>query len=181
MPMAAQELHPGAIYLHGGKNYMSVDFKYTPGLGRATVVPYKDRSMHTKPLYSTMPKIIDILERSTILGLNAVYCTLEMTQTVFGYVKKDTRSGHIIGRADLTTPLIYTYQTRGFAFTAPEPVKESNLGRGEARASARGSRCWHIRNRSTVDSALAAGLAACMLIAVYVLFETSLRIYSRAF
>ncbi len=126
MPMAAQALHPGAIYLHGGKNYMSVDFKYTPGLGRATVVPYKDRSMHTKPLYSTMPKIIDIVERSKILGLNAVYCTLEMTQTVFGYVKKDTRSGKVIGRSDLTTPLIYTYKTRGFAFTAPEPVKSVN-------------------------------------------------------
>ena len=126
MPMAAQELHPGAIYLHGGKNYMSVDFKLTPGLGRATVVPYKDRSIYTKPLYSTMPKIIEILERSKILGLNAVYCTLEMTQTVDGYVKKETRSGNIVGRADLSTPLIYTYQTRGFAITAPEPVKSIN-------------------------------------------------------
>lgn len=126
MPMAAQELHPGAIYLHGGKNYMSVDFKYTPGLGRAMVVPYKDRSIHTKPLYSTMPKIIDILERSKILGLNAVYCTLEMTQTVDGYIKKETRTGNIVGRLDLTTPLIYTYQTRGFAITAPEPVKSIN-------------------------------------------------------
>jgi len=126
MPMAAQELHPGAIYLHGGKNYMSVDFKHTPGLGRATVVPYKDRSVYTKPLYSTMPKIIEIIDRSKILGLNAVYCTLEMTQTVDGYVKKETRTGNIVGRADLSTPLIYTYQTRGFAITAPEPVNAVN-------------------------------------------------------
>ncbi len=126
MPMAAQELHPGAIYLHGGKNYMSVDFKHTPGLGRATVVPYKNRSIYTKPLYYTMPKIIEILEKSKILGLNAVYCTLEMTQTVEGYVKKETRSGDIVGRADLSTPLVYTYQTRGFAITAPEPVKSVN-------------------------------------------------------
>jgi len=126
MPMAAQELHPGAIYLHGGKNYMSVDFKHIPGMGRATVVPFKDRSFYTKPLYYTMPKIIEIIERSKILGLNAVYCTLEMTQTVEGYVKKETRSGDIVGRADLPTPLIYTYQTRGFAITAPEPVKSVN-------------------------------------------------------
>lgn len=126
MPMAAQELHPGAIYLHGGKNYMSVDFKYMPGLGKSTVVPYKDRSFHTKPLYATMPKIIEIVERSKILGLNAVYCTLEMTQTVFGYVKKETKSGNVIGRVDLDIPLIYTYQTRGFAITAPEPVKSIN-------------------------------------------------------
>ncbi|MHA2023761.1 MAG: DEAD/DEAH box helicase, partial [Candidatus Thorarchaeota archaeon] len=126
MPMAAQELHPGAIYLHGGKNYKSVEFKYTPGLGKAMVVPYKDRSKHTKPLYATMPKIIDIIERSKILGLNAVYCTLEMTQTVDGYVTRETRTGTIVGRNDLTTPLVYKYQTRGFAFTAPEPVKSIN-------------------------------------------------------
>jgi DEAD/DEAH box helicase domain-containing protein len=122
MPMAAQELHPGAVYLHGGKNYMSVDFKYLPGFGRATVVPSADRSYHTKPLYYTMPKILDIVERTTILGLNAVYCDLEMTQTVYGYVRKETRSGKVMSRHDLTTPLVYTYQTRGFAFTAPEPT-----------------------------------------------------------
>jgi DEAD/DEAH box helicase domain-containing protein len=126
MPMAAQELHPGAIYLHGGKNFLSVDFKYAPGLGRATVVPHTDRSAHTKPLYSTMPKIIDIIERSKILGLNAVYCTLEMTQTVDGYVKKETRTGRVLNRSSLSTPLVYKYRTRGFAFTAPEPVKAVN-------------------------------------------------------
>ncbi|MFX1578102.1 MAG: DEAD/DEAH box helicase [Promethearchaeota archaeon] len=126
MPMAAQELHPGAIYLHGGKNYLSVDFKYTPGLGRASVVPHSDRSTHTKPLYSTMPRIIDIIERSKILGLNAVYCTLEMTQTVEGYVKKETRTGRVLSKSSLSSPLVYNYQTRGFAFTAPEPVKAVN-------------------------------------------------------
>ncbi|MFW9975320.1 MAG: DEAD/DEAH box helicase [Candidatus Thorarchaeota archaeon] len=126
MPMAAQELHPGAIYLHGGKNYLSVDFKYTPGLGRASVVPHVNRSEHTKPLYSTMPRIIDIIERSKILGLNAVYCTLEMTQTVDGYVKKETRSGRVISKSSLATPLIYKYRTRGFAFAAPEPVQAVN-------------------------------------------------------
>ena len=126
MPMAAQELHPGAIYLHGGKNFMSVDFKYTPGLGKASVVPHTDRSAHTKPLYSTMPRIIDIVERSKILGLNAVYCTLEMTQTVDGYVKKETRSGRTLSRHGLATPLVYKYKTRGFAFTAPEPVQAVN-------------------------------------------------------
>lgn len=126
MPMAAQELHPGAVYLHGGKNFLSVDFKYIPGLGRATVVPYEDRSYHTKPLYYTMPKIIDVVEQTKILGLNAVYCNLEMTQTVFGYVRRETKSGHVVSKHDLPTPLLYTYPTRGFAFTAPEPNKSVN-------------------------------------------------------
>jgi len=126
MPMAAQELHPGAIYLHGGRNYMSVDFRYTPGFGRATVVPFNDRSVHTKPLYSTMPKIIEILDRTQALGLNVIYCSLEMTQTVYGYVKRQTRTGKIVGKNDLATPLEYRYLTRGFAFTAPRPVDVVN-------------------------------------------------------
>ena len=126
MPMAAQELHPGAIYLHGGRNYMSVDFKHTPGFGRATVVPFADRSVHTKPLYSTMPKILEIVEAKKILGMSIIYCKLEMTQTVYGYVRKETRSGKVVGRSDLAAPLIYNYTTRGFAFGAPEPVKMVN-------------------------------------------------------
>ena len=124
--MAAQELHPGAIYLHGGRNLMSIDFKYTSGLGRATVVPFQDRSMHTRPLYSTMPRIIDIHDRGKILGLNVVYCTLEMTQTVYGFLKRETRTGRVLERSNLQTPLTYTYRTRGFAFTAPGPTKTVN-------------------------------------------------------
>jgi DEAD/DEAH box helicase domain-containing protein len=126
MPMAAQELHPGAVYLHGGKNYLSIDFKYTPGLGRATVAPFADRSIHTKPLYYTMPKILDEIERRKVLGLDVLYCNLEMTQTVYGFVKKETRSGRVVAKADLDTPLTYTYNTRGFVFTAPEPVSSIN-------------------------------------------------------
>ncbi|TFF93330.1 DEAD/DEAH box helicase, partial [Candidatus Thorarchaeota archaeon] len=126
MPMAAQELHPGAIYLHGGKNYKSIEFKYTKGLGRATVVPYRDRSVHTRPLYSTMPRIIEVHEEQDLLGLGVIYCTLEMTQTVDGYVIKETRSGRILSRNMLDSPLEYSYLTRGFAFQSPEPVKSVN-------------------------------------------------------
>jgi len=126
MPMAAQELHPGAIYLHGGRNYLSVDYRYRPGFGRATVVPFQDRSVHTRPLYSTMPHIVEVTDTRKILGLNAVYCKLEMTQTVHGFVKRETRSGRVVARSTLSTPLDYTYVTRGFAFTAPEPTKIVN-------------------------------------------------------
>ncbi|TFF91243.1 DEAD/DEAH box helicase [Candidatus Thorarchaeota archaeon] len=126
MPMAAQELHPGAVYLHGGKNYLSLDFKHTSGLGKATVAPYGDRSIHTKPLYYIMPKILDVLQRRKILGLDVIYCNLEMTQTVYGFVKKETRSGRVVSSENLDNPLTYTYKTRGFAFTAPEPVSAVN-------------------------------------------------------
>ncbi|MHA1652409.1 MAG: DEAD/DEAH box helicase [Candidatus Thorarchaeota archaeon] len=126
MPMAAQELHPGAIYLHGGKSYKSVDFKYRPSLGRAMVEPFEDKRMYTRPLYSTMPRIVEVHETKRILGLNVSYCTLEMTQTVTGYVMKETGSGKFLGREDLDTPLVYKYLTRGFAFRAPSPKSSVN-------------------------------------------------------
>jgi DEAD/DEAH box helicase domain-containing protein len=140
MPMAAQELHPGAMYLHGGKNYMSVDFRYRPGFGRAMVVPVNDRSSHTRPLYSTMPKITEIHEKRTVFGMNLVYCTLEMTQTVYGYVKKDTRTGRVIQKRDLDKPLTYQYLTRGFVFKAPPPTKSINEYLGGRLKNAGGPR-----------------------------------------
>lgn len=138
MPMAAQELHPGAIYLHGGKNYMSVDFRYHPGLGKASVVPVNDRSAHTKPLYDTMPRIVEVHARRQAFGMNMIYCTLEMTQTVWGYIKKDTRSGRVIQRSELPSPLKYQYLTRGFAFKAPEPTVAVNEYLGGRLENARG-------------------------------------------
>jgi DEAD/DEAH box helicase domain-containing protein len=138
MPMAAQELHPGAIYLHGGNNYMSVDFRYRPGLGRATVVPMNDRSAHTKPLYDTMPRILEIRQERNAFGLKMIYCTLEMTQTVYGYIKKDTRSGKVIQRSELPSPLVYKYMTRGFAFRAPEPTNSLNDYMGGRLRNAQG-------------------------------------------
>jgi len=121
MPMAAQELHPGAIYLHGGKNYQCVDFKYIPPIGRATVAPMQDRSYYTRPLYMTMPRIVESHEERQVLGLKVLYCSLEMTQTVTGFVKKETLSGRNVSKAELPQPLEYKYPTRGFVFSMPEP------------------------------------------------------------
>jgi DEAD/DEAH box helicase domain-containing protein len=126
MPMAAQELHPGAIYLHGGKNYLSIDFRCTKGLGKAVVAPLQDRSIYTRPLYSTMPRIIEQHETRRILGLNVIYCTLEMTQTVYGYLKKEARTGRVVSKSELDKPIEYSYITRGFALKAPEPTQTVN-------------------------------------------------------
>jgi DEAD/DEAH box helicase domain-containing protein len=119
--MAAQELHPGSIYLHGGDNYKSVEFRYTSGLGRARVVQIDEKNVYTKPLYVTMPRIVEINEHQDLLGMDVVYCDLKMKQTVHGYVKKETGSGDIIDVTQLQDSLVYTYKTKGFAFTAPEP------------------------------------------------------------
>ncbi len=124
MPMAAQELHPGAIYLHGGESYVSKVFKYVPGLGRAMVKKVPNLNEHTRPLYFTMPRIIDVHERSSVLGLELLYCTLELEQTVNGYVKVQTYPRKVLGKYSITPELVYKFRTRGFVFTAPPPDPE---------------------------------------------------------
>ncbi len=123
MPMAAQELHPGAIYLHGGNAYRSVEFKYRPGLGRARVVPYQGPRVYTRPLYSIMPAIVQVHEAKQVLGMRVIYCTLRMTQEVTGYLTLETRTGKVIGKEWLAEPLVYSYLTRGIAFKAPPPKR----------------------------------------------------------
>ncbi|MEM4735109.1 MAG: DEAD/DEAH box helicase [Candidatus Thorarchaeota archaeon] len=123
MPMAAQELHPGAIYLHGGQNYRSVEFQYSDGQGKAVVVPHPDRSVYTRPLYYTTPLVIETHEGRRVLGLDVKYCTLEMTQNVVGYITKKTHTDQVIGKTFLDTPIEYSYLTRGFVFRAPAPSK----------------------------------------------------------
>ena len=122
MPMAAQELHPGAIYLHGGESYLSTEFKYRPGYGRATVKRLPGSRYYTKPLYDLMPRIVEIHETQKILGMKVLYCTIELTQTVTGYIKHEIGTGVKISREDLPYMLVYKYKTRGLAFRAPRPT-----------------------------------------------------------
>ncbi len=126
MPMAAQELHPGAIYLHGGTAYLSIEFKYVEGLGRADVVRIDNTSEHTRSLYYILPHIIETHERRRVFGIDILYCTLEVTQIVDGYVKIDTRSEKVISRHELPTQLEYRFITRGFVFKAPAPSESIN-------------------------------------------------------
>ncbi|UCE10151.1 MAG: DEAD/DEAH box helicase [Candidatus Thorarchaeota archaeon] len=125
MPMAAQELHPGALYLHGGETYMSVQYDYRQGFGRAKVVKNPDSNEHTRPMYYSSPRIVEVLERHKILGMKTIYCTLEMTQVVHGYTKVQTYPRQVLGQFDLSPDLVYKYLTRGFAFAAPSPSKST--------------------------------------------------------
>ncbi len=140
MPMAAQELHPGALYLHGGQTYQSIDFAYTKGLGRARVVKIPESREHTRPTYYTTPSIVEIHEKRKILGLNVIYCTLKMTQVVHGYTKYQTFPRQTLGLFEIDPHLFYDYITRGFAFTAPVPRTDIiDQGMIELRRSNKGT------------------------------------------
>ncbi len=127
MPMAASELFPEAIYIHGGKKYKSLSFKYMGGVGKAIVSEIKeDIRDKTVALRFSEPEIIKVLEEKDVMGIHVKYCDLQITEVVTGYVVKDIYKGTFKRKKDLPEPIRYTFKTKGFVLRAPEP-KESIL------------------------------------------------------
>ncbi|MFX0168724.1 MAG: DEAD/DEAH box helicase [Candidatus Hodarchaeota archaeon] len=124
MPIAMGELHPGALYLHAGHTYESLEFEYRHNVGRAVVkrLPTGHREM-TQPLRHVNPEIIRVLNSRQVYGLTVHYADLRMTEVVTGYVIKDIYTDKVLRTKDLDKALEFTYQTKGFFFTAPQPIK----------------------------------------------------------
>ncbi|MCD6513471.1 MAG: DEAD/DEAH box helicase [Candidatus Odinarchaeota archaeon] len=124
MPMAARELHPGAVYIHAGTLYKSIDFKFNGKEGYALVeklppdYPYK-----TDALRASFPEILEIKERKTVFGTEVIYGKLRITEEVYGYVVTETFTEKKVETKILDEPIRYTFDTMGFVFTAPSPTK----------------------------------------------------------
>jgi len=123
MPMAARELHPGAIYLHGGNHYRSLSFKYDSRFGGGIIEVKKIQPLNLKTtaMRYAIPTIIKINERKNVQGIDIIYCDLEITENVFGYTVSDIYTNKIKEVKDLETPITYTFPTKGFMLTMPKP------------------------------------------------------------
>ncbi len=121
MPMAARELHPGAIYLHGGRAYRSNAFYFGYGAGSAIVQYSQEENEKTEALRFSQPELIEVLERKRCFSSEVLYCKLRMTEVVHGYVVKDVYSGKKLAQKSLEEPIRYTYETLGLVFAAPPP------------------------------------------------------------
>jgi len=141
MPMAMSELHPGAIYLHAGETYRSLDFEFRHGVGRAAVerLPPGNRKM-TQALREVHPQVLAVKETRRVHGVTAHYADLRITEVVHGYLVKDIYTDRTLEVRSLDQPLSYTYPAKGFFFRAPPPsqavasylptMKESPQGLG---------------------------------------------------
>ncbi len=124
MPMAARELHPGAIYLHGGHQYESISFEFRGGVGRAIVRKLPEfNNLKTEALHYSIPEVLDIYDRKSVFGVAVIYCKLRVTDVVHGYVVKNIFTGETVDQKDLDKEIKYTYETKGFVFQAPFPEK----------------------------------------------------------
>jgi DEAD/DEAH box helicase domain-containing protein len=72
----------------------------------------------------SLPKIIEVLEKKKVKGIESQYCTLTITEIVDGYIVREIFTDKKIGPHIMLSPLLsYTYQTKGFVFCAPTPEK----------------------------------------------------------
>jgi DEAD/DEAH box helicase domain-containing protein len=129
MPMAARELHPGAVYLHGGRIYRSKSFRFIHRTGQAEVERARDENIKTEALRFSQPEIIGIINKKRCFSAQLLYCNLRMTEIVHGYIEKDVYSNKKISQKPLSNPIRYTYETKGLAFTTPFPREIAPSGR----------------------------------------------------
>lgn len=124
MPMAARELFPGAIYLLGGKHYRSTSFNYDArfGGGEIELEKIEALSLKTSAMRYAVPAIIKINERKQVMGAEVAYCDLKITENVIGYKVSEIYTNKLKEIKELEEPIIYSFQTKGFVFTAPQPT-----------------------------------------------------------
>jgi len=122
LPLAILELHPGAIYMHGGKVYISRGIDVERGEAYVEQLP-EDVPYYTKPLYTVDVEDFEVLdERVTSRGVPIAYARVSLIMRVEGYVvkafweKESLRGG---SEELLLEPLEYRFRTKAVLVKYP--------------------------------------------------------------
>jgi DEAD/DEAH box helicase domain-containing protein len=118
MPMALYDLHPGAVYYHGGKVYLSTSLDL--GRMRAELSPLPESvSFYTKPLYDI--DVIDFSPQDSRLAgpVRLAYGDVHVMVSVRGYVVKDESSGQVLSEVYYEEPIKWDYLTKGVMLKYP--------------------------------------------------------------
>ncbi|MEM4885625.1 MAG: DEAD/DEAH box helicase [Thermofilum sp.] len=130
LPQALKELFPGAIYLHGGRAYMSLRLE-----GKRAVVkplPAKVPPISTSPLHYTVPAEEEILASRRAFGIPVSYLSLSVQEVVYGYVTKTFPEGQVISQRLLESELSYSFRTKGILLEFPPKAEWTDMQNAEA-------------------------------------------------
>lgn len=122
------ECHPGAIYLHGGRQHQveTLDLDH-----RHVVVARGKVDYFTTPLTEKETEILEVLdERRDGDGLVARLGRLEVTERVVGYERKRIQNQELVGQHPLDLPPV-KFQTVGLWWVAPRSFEETLRRQGE--------------------------------------------------
>jgi DEAD/DEAH box helicase domain-containing protein len=116
------ECHPGAVYLHGGRQYQveTLDLDH-----RHVLVRQGDVDWFTTPLTEKETEVREVLdERADGSGLRAWLGRLLVTERVVGFERKRIANQEVLGQELLELPPVH-FETVGLWWVAPRSFEES--------------------------------------------------------
>ncbi len=121
------ECHPGAIYLHAGRQYEVKALEREEKRVRVVAV---DVEWYTSPLTEKETEILEVLEERTEGPLRAWLGRLKVTERVVGYERKRIHGQETIDQTPLDLPPV-EYETVGLWWAAPREIEETLRKAGE--------------------------------------------------
>jgi DEAD/DEAH box helicase domain-containing protein len=108
-------LHPGAVYLHQGEQYLVDRLDLT---GRVAVVEAADPDFFTQARDITDVRIVGALRDRPLGGATMAFGDVHVTNQVVGFVRKLVATGEIVGEQPLPLPPV-TLETRAVWWALP--------------------------------------------------------------
>lgn len=116
LPLALYELHPEAIYMHGGKTYLSKSLDVEKKV--AIVEPVDAEDLVTSALEDMEPELVELYDEGDVEGVRYQYGKLKIRITAYGYALKRFTTEETLGEYTID-PLSYTLVTKGVVLYMP--------------------------------------------------------------
>ena len=116
-----RECHPGAIYLHAGRQYLVRELNLNT---QTVTVEAVSVDYYTAPLTQKETEILEVLDRRNDGQLQGFVGRLQITEKVVGFERRKVRGQEAIDRHELDLPPV-SYETVGFWWPAVAAIEES--------------------------------------------------------
>ncbi len=117
---AYAQVHPGAVYLHQGDQYLVDELDL---VNRVAVVSEADPDFYTQSRDVTDIEVVGVLREGRTVDVDSWFGDVRVTNQVVGYVRKLVASNEIVDEVPLGLPPNHL-QTRAVWWTIPDAVIE---------------------------------------------------------
>ncbi|PYQ63691.1 MAG: hypothetical protein DMF53_09560, partial [Acidobacteria bacterium] len=124
---ALHECHPGAVYLHAGRQYLVEALESEE---RRVLAESAELDYFTTPLTEKETEILEVLEEKSVGPLQAWLGRLKVTERVVGFERKRIHGQETIDQTPLDLPPV-EFETVGLWWAAPRALEETLRRRGE--------------------------------------------------
>lgn len=118
LPMALYDLHPSAIYLHGGRLYRVEDLDLELRVARVRRIP-EEIPFYTRPIYTVDLEDFRGVDERTADSVPVAYGDLKIRVSVEGYVIRSMDSRVPPAQQYFEEPISWSYRTKGILTVYP--------------------------------------------------------------